>query len=92
MASEYGWTTDYILRYVTLPELYKLQNAMKSRKSNEYILELLIEHNPHTEKPNLLYRQLLNMGGSEISETIDRTGIDELKNKLRKSKLIQVKQ
>ena len=90
LSSEYGWTKDYILDHITLSEWLGLSDHITDRKKREYLLQLAIIQNPHTEKPNVLFEEIQKIGVQEAPE-IDREGLKKLKEKLSKSNMIKVK-
>lgn len=93
LASEYGWTKDYILDYMCPSEVNSLIEIIKNRKRQDSLLELAITHNPYAKDPNILFREL-KQGTEEMdsSDSKDSVGLDSLKRKLKgKSKFIKVK-
>jgi hypothetical protein len=46
LASEYGWTVDYIMEQVDLYEFCQLRDAINERKSNEMTIGAIIAHDP----------------------------------------------
>lgn len=93
-ASEYGWTKDYILKRVYPDEAIDLKRAIDIRTFNKYLIELAIEHNPHSEKPEKLRDEFLERADADINrdEDIDKQGLKQLKMRLnRHSKAVKVK-
>ena len=94
MSSEYGWTLDYILDYIHIDELFGLIDNIRRRKASEALLSLSIVHNPHSEKPNMLFNELRSVlvGSNKYEDVIDREGLEKLKRDLsKKSKFIKIK-
>ena len=67
-------------------------DAIRTRKTNDALLQIAIVQNPYTEKPNVLVDSLRRLGNSEVREDgIDRQGLSQLKKQLKKeSKFISV--
>lgn len=97
LASEYGWTKDYIWFHVYPEDLAILQDKIRLRQIEATITNLRISSNPHLE-PNeaksfaeslmAQHRQLIGV----IDEPLDRGGLQKLKQQLKKeSKSIKVK-
>lgn len=80
LASEYGWTKDYILDCVYLDDLQHLSKAMDKRKLSEYKMQLAITQNPHTKDPKKLWDVIKSKEEPEPrSEQFDAAGFERLK-------------
>lgn len=93
LASEYGWTKDYILDYMYPSEVQSLVGIIQNRKRQNALLKLAITHNPYAKDPNILFREL-KQGAEEVntSDSKDDHALSSLKRKLsEKSKFIKVK-
>jgi len=94
LASEYGWTKDYILKRVYPMEAFDFADRIKQRKNTDYLIQLSIAHNPYAKEPTKLFNELEKAIESESNlsgDSIDRNGLNRLKNMLKKSKNIGVK-
>lgn len=91
LSSSYGWSMKYILSDVTLGDLLGFLSAIEQRKRSEYLIALAIAHNPYSEKPNELFRELRGDTISNAPNEMDRNSLGELKEKLKKSNMIRVK-
>lgn len=65
---------------------------IKIRQVRERLLDLAIIHNPHSQNPQTLYKDLLNELPKEYQkeETVDKPQMDSLKSKLSGSMGIKV--
>lgn len=95
LASQYGWTMDYILDKVYPDEALELTRRIQTRTNSDYLLQLAIVSNPWSKDPKALVTELeqridreVGLGGDEP----DHAGIERLKGRLAsKSKNIRVK-
>lgn len=58
LASEYGWTDDYILDHVYNFEIPIYKKRISERQRAHYKMLLAIEHNPHQKDPKKLAKEL----------------------------------
>lgn len=98
LASEYGWTKDYILFHITPDDLRLLGPIIRKRRLEKQLTDSRIALHPHTDRKvqqeytRTLMNELRAIDGlSTINDTIDHAGIAALKQKLTKSKNIGVK-
>ena len=91
LASEYGWTKDYILEHVYLDELMRLMPQMRRRTITEYQMQLAISSNPHSKKPKALWDTFANQLREPVDEKIDKSGLEYLKQKMATGKAFVVK-
>ena len=91
LGSEYSWTKEYILDYVSIGDWLGLADYIADRKRRDYLLQLAIVQNPHTENPRALFDELQRTGEYDIESKIDRGGVEKLKRELKKSKVVGVK-
>lgn len=92
LASEYGWAKGEILDNVYFDELVFLLSKIKKRKLTDYRIQLMIVQNPHTKKPEDLWKLLQD--DEEIphnDNVLDEKGMEELKRIMSKGRAIQVK-
>jgi hypothetical protein len=84
---------DYILDNIHMGDLLGFTSAIQKRKRSEALLSLAIVHNPFSEDPNALFRELRGREGYSTSgNKLDRGAMDNLKRKLKeKSKFVKVK-
>lgn len=92
LASEYGWTKDYILDRVYPDDLILLGEQITKRVVDQLLMDLRIAHNPHTEveEAKKLFRELLDKrrelwGVTEHIGELDREALDALKGQLKKT-------
>ena len=94
LASEYGWTKDYILKRSTFVHALDFSDRIKRRKNIDNLIQLAIVQNPWSKEPKKLFDELEKGSESESDgsgDTIDHEGFKRLKDMLRKSKNIKVK-
>lgn len=84
LASEYGWTADYIKTSVYPDEFMVLLRKIGARRVDEWLIELQIASNPHTEDPKKFVEALL-------ADRRRYRGIEDLPGKLTKSQKEQLK-
>lgn len=99
IASEYGWTKDYILERVYPDESLLYVGAIDKRRKNDYLMRLAIVTNPVLQ-PNdqkSLWNMLSGKDSRQLSakvvvnDKIDRKGFAKLKQQLSKHSRIGVK-
>lgn len=85
IASEYGWTKEYIFNNVYPREIKTFDVMITRRQFNNYRMLLAISSNPHTKDPkkfaNLINRQVGNLD-TDDTNTFDQVGIQALKKKI----------
>jgi hypothetical protein len=99
LASEYGWTHDYILDCVYPDELLLLTDRIHKRQLDAMIAQLRITTNPHLkpDEANELAEELMSQrrrlhGFVDMDAQLDKEGLEALKDSLKKSsKSIRVK-
>jgi hypothetical protein len=98
LASEYGWTKDYIYFSVYPEDVIILQDKIMARQTDQMIADLRIISNPHLEKDaqkelvNELMARRARLRGTFEEPEIDRAALARLKETLKKeSKAIKVK-
>lgn len=96
MASEYGWTKDYILERVYPDEAVTLTKIIRQRIYNGKILDLAIAGNAWVKEPkklwDILEKQVENNTKLGEETEIDHGSLQRLKNQLKnKSRAIKVK-
>jgi len=87
LASEYGWTDDYILRHVYPFQIPLYKARILQRQTAHYKMLLAIEHNPHQQDPKKLYSALENTGDRAggrdyIDKKLDKQGFAMLKRQV----------
>jgi hypothetical protein len=90
LASEYGWSKRDILENVYFDELVKLIKVIRKRKNEENKTWLALIQNPHTKKPEELWRILDSINKSPLDEKMDKQGLERLKMAMGGSKNIKV--
>lgn len=84
---------DYILNEIRIDEVLVLLESIERRRKSEALLSLAIVHNPFSQDPNALFRELrVEKTETSLDSSIDREGLGKLKQTLgRKSNFIKVK-
>jgi hypothetical protein len=83
---------DYILDNISIGDWLQLGDNIQRRKKREALLSLSIAHNPYSKDPNSLYKELSDERVNGLDSKMDKKGLDELRKRLRKSKMIKVKE
>lgn len=80
LASEYGWSQDYILDFIYPEDVINYQKTISKRKYADYLMLLVIAHNPYTEEPEALFEQLRMETGMSYLDQVepDREGLKAL--------------
>jgi hypothetical protein len=99
LASEYGWTKDYILNRIYPDESLLYIKAIDDRRRNDYLMKLAISTNPvlQPDDQKSLWNVLSGKDSRQISATVvaddklDRDGFAKLKSKISKHSHIKVK-
>lgn len=84
-ASEYGWTKDYIYFSVYPEDLFLLKDEIEVRHALDALDKITYSSFPHmAEEDQRTFRDELITGikvmrGTYFEETIDRTGVQKLK-------------
>lgn len=80
LASEYGWNQDYILDFIYPDDVLYYQEVIKKRQSINYLMDLAIAHNPHSENPEELFENLQLESGESYLDNYepDRQGLANL--------------
>jgi hypothetical protein len=93
LASEYGWTKDYILDYVYPDEAIELSRRIRNRITQNNLMSLAISSNPWSDNPKALVRELESRIDEEMElgdEEPDHAALSRLKQKLGGSKQFRV--
>lgn len=59
-AKEYGWSKRQILEEVYIEEVEFFTKRIKRERASQRMVDLAIEHNPHTQDPNNLVQSFKN--------------------------------
>lgn len=59
-AIEYGWSKRQILEEVYIEEVEYFSKRIKRERASQRMVDLAIEHNPHTQDPNNLIQSFKN--------------------------------
>jgi len=92
LASEYGWTHEYIYTKVYFDELFYLSEKIKGRRKGHYRMLLAITHNPHVKDQDALWRLLEEGNPAVPSAEFDAAGFERLKMAMSKSPHVVVKE
>lgn len=90
LASEYGWTLDYIFNSLYLEEVLMLLAKIKPRKNAEYRIWAAIIQSPHSKEPGKIF-SILEENDREGTEVSAGTGVELLKLALSKNPRFVVK-
>jgi hypothetical protein len=96
LASEYGWTKDYIMYHVYPVELTYLYPKINGRKKNEHIdlLQALVTTNPNID-PKAAQEFISNTDRARhgdpgqsgpVAEELDRSGMEKLRQVMGRKK------
>lgn len=96
LASEYGWTSEYIRRHVYPEEIPVYSSSIMRRRIQNYKMELAIIQNPYVKNPKDLWHELEAIESQfeepeYINSTLDKDSFALIKMKLKRSKFVQVK-
>ena len=91
MASEYGWALKQILEETCVDDFLELTDVIKKRKIVELKTQLAIVQNPYSEDPKRLWDILDSEIGYIEQESLDKLGLERLKQTLGKGSSIVVK-
>lgn len=94
LASQYGWTKDYILDFVYPDEAMSLSRLIRNRIAKDNLMNLAIASNAWSKDPKALGKELESRIDMELElgeEEPDHAAIERLKGKLSNSKQIRVK-
>lgn len=90
LASEYGWTLDYIFNSLYLEEILLLLIKVRKRKNTEYMVLATIVQSPHTEKPSKIFEVLKDNDDEEKNDD-GKAGLEVLRMALSKNPRFVVK-
>ena len=92
LASEYGWSMDYILNALYFEEIQSLLPHIRKRQLSEYKLQLSMIENPHRENPGALWDVFNVEDGTYIKkQELDKDSFAKFKNAIAKSGGLVVK-
>lgn len=97
MASEYGWTEQYIKRKVYPEQIPVYSNCILKRKIHDYKMQLLIAQNPHIKDPKSLFDEMDRLereisGADYLESKLDKEGFKRLKDRIKsQSKFVVAK-
>lgn len=91
LASQYGWTDDYILAHVYPFDIPVYKKRINERQRAHYKMLLAIEHNPHQKDPKKLAKDLEKdengqADRSYLNKKLDKGGFAMLKKQVAQAR------
>ncbi|UNC92707.1 hypothetical protein [Candidatus Contubernalis alkaliaceticus] len=84
MASEYGWTKDYILYEIYIDEVFFILENIKKRKNQEFLMQIQINSFPHMEEKSRkeileIFKEENKKSTININQKTDFSALDKAK-------------